>query len=276
MLSVMRKHRTVGVVGLGRMGLTLVAGFGAAVGPGRLFAAGRSPASVARLREAVPGAVVLPLAELPRQVGLIVLCVRNADLPAVLDELRPRLTVRHTVVTINNGLPLRTLAEAVPGPVAKLIPSVGNDIGAGATLLVPGPRLTEQDTEDLLALLRSFSTPFVIEEGQGRAATDLASCGPALVAGAVRAMVDAQQERGAPLPRELAEQLVAQSLHALSRLVGQGARLDDIVNRVAVPGGNTAAALDAAEGDLAAAWRAAFQATTDNERSKPAPRLGPS
>ncbi|MFF5713445.1 pyrroline-5-carboxylate reductase family protein [Streptomyces sp. NPDC012756] len=272
----MKRHRTVGVVGLGRMGLTLAAGFGAAVGPGRLFAAGRSPASVARLREAVPGAVVLPLAELPRQVGLIVLCVRNADLPAVLDELRPRLTVRHTVVTVNNGLPLRTLAEAVPGPVAKLIPSVGNDIGAGATLLVPGPRLTEQDTEDLLALLRSFSAPFVIEEGQGRAATDLASCGPALVAGAVRAMVDAQQERGAPLPRELAEQLVAQSLHALSRLVGQGARLDDIVNRVAVPGGNTAAALDAAEDDLAAAWRAAFQATTDNERSKPAPRLGPS
>ncbi len=274
MLIAMSGHQAVGVVGLGRMGLTLAAGFDMAVGPGRLFAAGRSPASVARLREAVPGAAVLPPAELPLRAGLIVLCVRNADLPAVLDELRPRLTDRHVLITVNNGLPLRALAEAVPGPVAKLIPSVGNDIGAGATLLVPGPRLTAQDTEDLLVLLRSFSTPFVIEEGQGRAATDLASCGPALVAGAVRAMVDAQQERGAPLPRELAEQLVAQSLHALSRLIGRGARLDDIVDRVAVPGGNTAAALDAAENDLAAAWRAAFRATADNERSKPAPQLG--
>ncbi|MFF0477204.1 pyrroline-5-carboxylate reductase family protein [Streptomyces sp. NPDC004284] len=270
----MSGHRAVGVVGLGRMGLALAAGFGEAVGPGRLFAAGRSPAGVARFREAVPGAVVLPLPELPGRADLIVLCVRNADLPAVLEELRPRLTARHVVITINNGLPLRTLAEAVPGPVAKLIPSVGNDIGAGATLLMPGPRLTAQDTEDLLALLRSFSTPFVIEEDQGRAATDLASCGPALVAGAAKAMIEAQQERGAPLSRDLAEQLVAQSLHALSRLVGQGARLDDIVDRVAVPGGNTAAALDAAGNDLAAAWRAAFRATTDNERSKPATQLG--
>lgn len=274
MLITMNRHRAVGVVGLGRMGLALAAGFSEAAGAGRLFAAGRSPASVARLGEAVPGAVVLPLAELPRRAGLIVLCVRNADLPTVLEELRPRLTDRHTVVTINNGLPLRTLAEAVPGPVAKLIPSVGNDMGAGATLLIPGPRLTAQDTEDLLTLLRCFSTPFVIEEEQGRAATDLASCGPALVAGAVMAMIEAQRERGAPLSRELAEQLVAQSLHALSGLVGRGARLDDIVDRVAVPGGNTAAALDAAGNHLTEAWRAAFRATADNERSKPVPQLG--
>ncbi|WP_055535367.1 pyrroline-5-carboxylate reductase dimerization domain-containing protein [Streptomyces graminilatus] len=87
-------------------------------------------------------------------------------------------------------------------------------------------------------------------------------------------MIDAQQERGAPLPRELAEQLIARSLHALSRLVGRGACLDDIVNRVAVPGGNTATALDAAGDGLAAAWRAAFQATADSERSKSAPQLG--
>lgn len=50
--------------------------------------------------------------------------------------------------------------------------------------------------------------------------------------------------------------------------------MDDIVHRVAVPGGNTAAALDAARNGLAAAWRAAFQATADNEQSKPRPQLG--
>ncbi|MFF2081537.1 pyrroline-5-carboxylate reductase family protein [Kitasatospora sp. NPDC058162] len=270
----MSGHQTVGVVGLGRMGLTLAAGFSRAVGAEGVFAAGRSPASVARLRAAVPGATVLPLPDLPDRAEVIVLCVRNADLPSVLDGLRPRLGPRHVVVAVNNGLLLRVLAEAVEGPVAKLIPSVGNEAGVGATLLVPGERLTERGTEDLLALLRAFSTPFVIAEDQGRAATDLASCGPALLAAAARAMVDAQQERGAPLPRELAEQLVMQGLRAASRLVGQGAGLDEVVQRVAVPGGNTAAALDAARDGLTAAWHAAFEATADNERSKPAPELG--
>ncbi|MFD6530330.1 pyrroline-5-carboxylate reductase family protein [Streptomyces sp. NPDC060184] len=271
----MSEYRAVGVVGLGRMGLTLAAGFRRAVAPGLLFAAGRSASSVARLREAVPTATVLPLPELARHVDVIVLCVRNADLPEVLDGLRPALTARHLVVTVTNGLPLRTLADAVPGPVAKLIPSVGNEQGAGATLLVPGPGLSAGATEDLLALIRAFSTPFVIEESQGRAATDLASCGPALLAGAVRAMVDAQEERGAPLPRELAEALAVQSLHALSRLLGEGASLDGVVDRVAVPGGNTAAGLEAARDGLAGAWEAAFRATEENERAKSAPELGP-
>ncbi|MFD7183876.1 pyrroline-5-carboxylate reductase family protein [Streptomyces sp. NPDC059904] len=263
----------MGVVGLGRMGQTLAAGFNTAIGGARLFAAGRSPSSVARFREAMPNATILPLSELPDHADLIILCVRNRDLPTVLDEMRPGLTPQHVVITINNGLSLEKLAAAVEGPVAKLIPSVGNELGAGATLLVPGPRLTTQATEDLLALLRAFSTPFVIEENQGRAATDLASCGPALLAGAAEAMIDAQQVRGAPLSRELAEQLVTQSLHVLSRLLDQGSRLDDIVNRVAVPGGNTAAALDAGRDGLTAAWHVAFQATADNERSKAAPPL---
>lgn len=273
MLAAMSEFRTAGVVGLGRMGLALAAGFGRALAPGHVVGSGRSAGSVARFREAVPGAAVAPLAELPGLTNLLVLCTGNVDLPGVLGELRPGLTDRHVVVTVNNGLPLQALAEAVPGPVAKLIPSAGNQVGAGATLLVPGPRLTAGATADLLDLLRAFSNPFVIEEEQGRAATDLASCGPALLAGAALAMIDAQQERAAPLTRALAGQLVAQSLHAVSRLLDDGADLEEIVRRVAVPGGNTAAGLEAAHGDLVAAWRAAFAATAENERSKPVPRL---
>lgn len=167
------------------------------------------------------------------------------------------------------------MADAVPGPVAKVIPSVGNEIGAGATLVVPGPRLGEQARQDLLTLLSAFSTPFVIDEEQGRAATDLASCGPALLAGAARAMLDVLRERCAPVPPELAERLVVQSLHAVDQLVERGSTLAEIVDRVAVPGGNTAAAIDAAEGSLGAAWRAAFEATAHNELSKPIPQLVP-
>lgn len=275
MLGGMNALGSVGVVGLGRMGQTLTSAFGRAVAPGRLFAAGRSAASIARLLDAVPGATVLPVPEVPQRADVIVLCVRNTDLRDVLDDLRPQLTARHLLITANNGLPLRALAAAVPGPVAKLIPSAGNETGAGATLLIPGPRLSAEATKDLLTLLRAFSTPFVIEESQGRAATDLASCGPALLAGAAQAMIDAQRERGAVLPRELAQQLVTQSLHALSQLVGQGVGLDEVIHRVAVPGGNTAAGLHAAHNGLTEAWKAAFAATANNEVSKSIPRLGP-
>lgn len=265
--------RSVGVIGLGRMGLTLATGFSRAVEPDCLFASGRSPGSIARVHEAVPSLTIVPLAELPTRTTLLVLCVRNADLPVVLDGIRPRLTDQHVLVTINNGLPLQILADTVPGPVAKLIPSVGNEIGVGATLLTPGPGLGGHAVEQLVTLLGRFSRPFVITEDQGRAATDLASCGPALLAAAARSMISAQLERATRLPPDLAEQLVTQSMNAASQLLMQGTPLDQIIDRVAVPGGNTAAAVEASRDELTAAWRAAFQAAADNERHKPLPAL---
>ncbi|MFI7048772.1 pyrroline-5-carboxylate reductase family protein [Streptosporangium sandarakinum] len=265
--------RTVGIMGLGRMGLTLAAGFSRAVEPARLFVAGRSVSSIERVRAAVPTATVLPPADLADRATLVVLCVRNVDLPDVLAVVRPRLSAEHIVVTINNALPLSRLADSVPCPVAKLIPSVGNEIGAGATLLMPGPGLSEDAVAELTELLQGFSRPFVIDERQGRAATDLASCGPALLASVAQSMIAAQIERGAPLPPGLAEQLLAQSIDAVSRLLDHGTPLAEIVDRVAVPGGNTAAAVEASRDGLAAAWRAAFWATADNERSKPLPAL---
>jgi competence protein ComER len=267
MLAAMSELRTVGLVGLGRMGLTLAAAFARAVGPGRLHATGRSAASVAQVERLVPGVRVTPLRELPGAARLIVLCTPQAALPAVLDALRPGLTADHLVVTISNRQPLAGLAGAVPGPVAKLIPSAGNEIGAGATLLVPGPGMSEAATEGLLALLRAFSTPFVITEDQGRAATDLASCGPALLAAAAAAMAQAQARRQTALPPELAERLATCSLAAAGQLVGGGAALAEVIERVAVPGGNTAAGIAAARDGLLAAWDTAFVATRANERA---------
>ncbi|WP_433664090.1 pyrroline-5-carboxylate reductase family protein [Nocardia sp. CA-128927] len=179
--------RSVGIIGLGRMGSTLAAGFSRAVEPDCLFASGRSEAGMARVHEAVPSITIVPLAELPTRARLIVLCVRNADLPMVLGDIRPQLTDQHVLVTINNGLPLLELATQ--------------------------------------------------------------------------------------LPPDLAEQLVTQSVNAASRLLTQGACLDEIIDRVAVPGGNTAAAVAVSRDDLTAAWRAAFQAAADNERRKPLPAL---
>lgn len=187
MLAPMSELRTVGIVGLGRMGRTLAAAFSRAVGPGCLSASGRSASSIERLEQVAPGAQIASVRALPDSAQLIVLCTPQAALPAVLADLRPRLTADHVVVTIGNRQPLAALAEAVPGPVAKLIPSAGNEIGAGATLLTPGPGMPGAMIENLLALLRTFSTPFVVTEAQGRAATDLASCGPALLAAAAAA-----------------------------------------------------------------------------------------
>ena len=185
----------------------MAAGFSRAVPSGQLFAVGRSSASVDRMRSELPEVGLVSLPDLLDHADLVVLCVRNVDLPAVLVELRLRLTADHVVLVLENGLCPTSLAEAVPGPVAKLIPSVGNEIGAGATLLVPGPRFTDENEENLLSLLRSFSVPFVIEEHQGRAATDLASCGPALLARMAAEMADAQIKRNAPLSTDLAASL---------------------------------------------------------------------
>ncbi|MFD6156527.1 pyrroline-5-carboxylate reductase dimerization domain-containing protein [Nocardia sp. NPDC060256] len=86
-------------------------------------------------------------------------------------------------------------------------------------------------------------------------------------------MVATQLGQGSPLSPDLAEQLVTQSINAASQPLAQGARLDKIIDRVAVPGGNTAAAIEAGSHDLTTAWRTDFGATADNERGKPLPAL---
>lgn len=84
MLTAMGMYRTVGLVGLGRMGQTLARGFARAVGPGHVFVCGRSPASITRLRQALPEAAIVSMSELPEQTNLVVLCVLSKPIPQLV------------------------------------------------------------------------------------------------------------------------------------------------------------------------------------------------
>jgi competence protein ComER len=102
----------------------------------------------------------------------------------------------------------------------------------------------------LEGLLSHISQPVRIEEKHARVASDLSSCGPAFMAFVLQRFVDAAVEETG-IRREEAERLAAGMLLGTGRLLtGEGLAADELIRRVSVPGGITAAALKLLEAEL--------------------------
>jgi competence protein ComER len=118
----------------------------------------------------------------------------------------------------------------------------------------------------LEALLGRISQPVVITESQARPAIGIASGGPALLAYVLQCMADEALRNNPELSPELANKLVQETAMATTRLITE-ARLsgEEIVQRVAVPGGMTALAIDILSRYVPEAWQTAFRETAERE-----------
>jgi competence protein ComER len=166
------------------------------------------------------------------------------------------------LVTTNAIVSLKALEERVPARLAKLIPSITQEIGGGIALLIYGARVTEEDRNLLAGLLGHISEPISITETMVRPAAGLASGGPALIAYILQSMADEAAGSNSEVPPELAQKLVEETMSATMRLVGERKMtLDQIIRRVAVPGGMTAMSIEILSRYLPQAWEIVFRET---------------
>jgi len=105
-----------------------------------------------------------------------------------------------------------------------------------------------------------------ISESLARPAIGLSSGGPALLAYLLQSMVDEAVRSNPQLSPELARQLVEETATATMRLLREGnMTTQEIVRRVAVPGGMTAHATQILSQHVPQAWQAIFRETADRE-----------
>jgi competence protein ComER len=257
-----------GFIGIGSMGGMLVRALlrSKALAPDDVWAANRSPAKLDALAGEFPGIHVVSAKQLAATCELIFLCVGSSDTASVLAQMDAELYPGQLLITTAGVIPLRALEDRVPCRVAKLIPSITQEIGAGIALLIYGSRVAADDRNLLEKLLGHISRPVTIPESLARPVIGLTSGGPALLAYLLQSMADEAARSNPELSPELARKLVQETAAATMRLLSEAnMTTQGIICRVAVPGGMTAHAVQILSQHVPQAWQAIFRETADRE-----------
>lgn len=205
----------------------------------------RTPSKVAALADRYPGLLVAASNKhAVLGADYVFLCVKPLDFRAVLDDISAELNPEQTVISITSPVKIFQLEERIPCKVAKIIPSVVNAVGSGASLFMWGTRFTAQEKEALLQLFSTISRPVEIQEDEVRAASDISSCGPAFLAYLLEQFIDAAAVE-AGMDRQTATTLACEMMLGTARfLLEYPCTPTELQSRVSVPGGITAAALE--------------------------------
>jgi len=259
-----------GFVGIGSMGGMLVRALlrSRALRVENVWAANRSEGKLDALAAEFPGLHTASTRQLAANCDLIFLCVKAGDAASVLAQMDSDLYPGQLLVTTASQIPLQVLEDRVPCRVAKLIPSITQEIGAGVALLMHGSRATADDHTLLEDLLGRISHPIVIAESWSRPAIGLASGGPAFVAYLLQSMAEQAARSNPDFPPELALSLVQETASATLRLMADAhMNPEEVIRRVALPGGMTALGIEALSRYVPQAWQAVFRESAEREKS---------
>jgi len=260
---------TTGFVGVGSMGGMLVRALvrSGALNAENTWVANRSEGRLTALAAEVPGIQIASNRKLAASCDTIFLCVKASDAAAVLAQVDPDLYPGQLLVITASQIPLRMLEDRVPCRVAKLIPSITQEIDKGVTLLMYGSRITAADRQLLEGLLGRISRPVVISESQSRPVIGLTSGGPAFMAYLLRSMAEEAARSNPALPPAMALDLVRETATATLQLMAQAQMsLEDVIRRVAVPGGMTALGIEILSRHVPQAWEAVFRESAEKEK----------
>ena len=234
--------------------------------PQEVWAANRSPAKVDALASDFPSIHIANAKRVAANCDLIFLCVGADDTAVILAQIDGELHPAQLLVTTSAAIPLRMLENRVSCRVAKLIPSITQEIGAGVALLMYGTRFTPEDRRLLENLLGRISKPVAITESLARPVIGLTSGGPALLAYLLQSMADEAVRSNAELSPELARELVQETARATMRLFTEAnMTIEEIIRRVAIPGGMSALALEILSQHVPQAWQTVFRKMGERE-----------
>lgn len=203
------------------------------------------------------------VADLVRTCHIIFLCTKTADGQAVLDAYGATLTPSQILATTISALPISQLEAQTPAQVVKVIPSVTQTQRSGICLISYGSRIDTRQAETFEKLVGEIGSPFVVEESQIRVASDLTSCGPAFLAYLLLQWASAATTTTAVSQAE-ADHLLRHTVMGLADLLRHGMSLQDVLQRVCVPGGVTEAGIEAIASDAERLFAKLHRATRDH------------
>ena len=230
MTALLASDRQLGVIGAGVMGRTLLRGLFEAglLAPAQAWASAHSQESC----DEVAAELGVPCVRDPLAVSgagyadhlahtdVILICVKPKQAAAVVDALR-RGGVRPDtlLVSILAGVTTERFEQLLdlPNPWVRAMPNTPCVVGAGMTVVAPGTHATDAHLQLAQRVFSSVGRCRIVDESYCNAVTALSGSGPAYMYLMMEAMADAGVRVG--LPRDLALQLVAQTMLGSARMV---------------------------------------------------------
>ena len=243
----------IGIIGGGNMGSAMAGGIinGGLCAPESLIIAEKRDDA----REALSGRLGVSVTgdtTVAATAQTVILAVKPAQLPEVLSEIRDTVGPDQVIVSIAAGQSIRTVEEGLESDgshalkVVRVMPNTPALVGAGMSAVSPGPALSEDDIERVLAIFRSFGRAELVPESQMDIITGLSGSSPAYIYMLIEAMADAAVAQG--LPRALSYEFAAQTVMGSARMVLEtGEHPGALKDAVCSPGGTTIAGVLALE-----------------------------
>jgi len=238
------------------------------VSSGNIWIANRSPAKLESLVAECPDLNCADADAVAAETQILFLCVKPGDTGTLLGQIEERLRQDHICVFLTNVFTFQQLEARVACRVAKLIPSITQELNRGVALLACGARLRPADSTTLQNLLGRICTLRVVSEDQLRILADVASCGPAFISACIEEICLQAAGRTRDLSAHQLQETAIETLSATAELLQSGISPQELVREVAIPGGMTAAGLQVLRGRLPEMIAAVFEATDQAERKK--------
>lgn len=206
--------------------------------------------------------------EAARTADVVLLAIKPALVPGVVEQIAPVITKKHLVISIAAGVALKVIQERLPEGIAviRAMPNTPCQIGAGAIGFSPGDSADEEHIHIAKKIFDAVGISFEVPENLMNAITGLSGSGPAYVYLMIEALSDAGV--GVGLSRSASLKLAAQTVYGAARMVLESGEHPAVLkDQVTSPAGTTIAAIDVLErAGLRSALMAAVKAATNRAK----------
>ncbi len=213
---------TLGVVGAGVMGKTLIRGLlsSGLIARDRIWAGDKNGSTCETAAQELEIPIEMDYQGRVPTSDLILMCVKPGDAPVVLNTLRNAGLRRETLlISILAGVSTDRIESLIgtENPVVRAMPNTPAVVGEGMTVVCRGRYAGKPDLERARHIFEAVGKCLPIDEVHFNAITALSGSGPAYHFLIMEALADAGVRVG--LPRQLALTLVAQTALGAARMV---------------------------------------------------------
>ncbi len=173
------------------------------------------------------------------KVELLIIAVKPKDIAPTLTEIKSKITLNTTIMSVVAGLKLAALEKIFPRhTVVRAMPNVALLVGEGMTAYVMNKKALAADREMVKKFWSSIGRAIEIDEKFMDAVTGLSGSGPAYAFLMIDALADGGVAAG--LPRAAAIELAAQTLLGAAKMILETGEHPGVLrDKVTSPAGTT-------------------------------------
>jgi pyrroline-5-carboxylate reductase len=175
---------------------------------------------------------------------VVVLAVKPATLPRVLQEIRDVLRQDQILISLAAAVPIGLIERMVEKrmPIFRAMPNIPVVVQEGATALTSNGEGTAEQRQFVESIFRAVGAVCFVDEEMLHAVTALSGSGPAYIYMVIEALIEGGLKMG--LSREIATRLTEQTVLGAAKLVREtGLHPAILKDQVITPGGTTISAI---------------------------------